>query len=194
MGNPWAFGWTQLLTLIGFAITIGIAVGGFRTFGRWRREKLEERRIEAALDALTIAHETKFIFQNIRSPLTEGYEWADMPQWDGDTDEKRQRRGPFFASIKRINANKEFFERVWRAQPRCMALFGPKVEETFLKLHQATAPGDAGVGSRSRTRRAWPCCGYRMERGKPTNDHKLIAVPPQRCAATQSAGCGVFRG
>ena len=57
-----------------------------------------------------------------------------------------------------------------------------------------TAPGDAGVGSRSRTRRAWPCCGYRMERGKPTNDHKLIAVPPQRCAATQSAGCGVFRG
>ena len=24
-----------------------------------------------------------------------------------------------------------------------------------------TAPGDAGVGSRSRTRRAWPCCGYR---------------------------------
>ena len=29
-----------------------------------------------------------------------------------------------------------------------------------------------------------------MERGKPTNDHKLIAVPPQRCAATQSAGCG----
>jgi hypothetical protein len=65
VGNPWAFGWTQLLTLIGFAITIGIAVGGFRTFGRWRREKLEERRIEAALDALTIAHETKFIFQNI---------------------------------------------------------------------------------------------------------------------------------
>jgi hypothetical protein len=49
----------------------------------------------------------------------------------------RQRRGPFFASIKRINANKEFFERVWRAQPRCMALFGPKVEEMFLKLHQA---------------------------------------------------------
>jgi hypothetical protein len=25
-------------------------------------------------------------------------------------------------------------------------------------------------------------------------DHKLIAMPPQRCAATQSAGCGVFRG
>ena len=137
MDNPWAFGWTQLLTIIGFIITISIAVGGFRTFGRWRREKLEERRIETALDALTIAHETKFIFQNIRSPLTEGYEWADMPQWDGDTDEKRQRRGPFYASIKRINANKDFFERVWRAQPRCMALFGPKVEETFLKLHQA---------------------------------------------------------
>lgn len=31
MNDPWAFGWTQLLTLIGFVITIGIAVDGFRT-------------------------------------------------------------------------------------------------------------------------------------------------------------------
>jgi hypothetical protein len=36
--QAWAFGWTQVLTLIGFAITIGIAVSGFRTFGRWKRE------------------------------------------------------------------------------------------------------------------------------------------------------------
>jgi len=55
MDNPWAFGWTQLLTLTGFGITIGIAVGGFRTFGRWKREKLEERRIEVAIDALASA-------------------------------------------------------------------------------------------------------------------------------------------
>jgi hypothetical protein len=135
--DPWAFGWTQLLTLFGFAITIGIAIGGFRTFGRWRREKLEERRIEIAFDALTVAHETQFIFQNIRAPLTEGYEWADMPKWEGDTEDKRRRRGPYYAAIKRINANAKFFEKVWGIQPKCMALFGGHVEQTFLKLHQA---------------------------------------------------------
>lgn len=32
MQDPWIFGWTQLLTIIGFAITIAIAIGGFRTF------------------------------------------------------------------------------------------------------------------------------------------------------------------
>ncbi|QQN63664.1 hypothetical protein JIR23_29840 [Bradyrhizobium diazoefficiens] len=137
MDHPWAFGWTQVFTLIGFGMTIAIAVGGFRSFGRWRREKLEERRIDTAFDALTIAHETKFIFGNIRSPLAEGYEWADMPAWENDTEDRRQRRGPYFATIKRINSNAKFFERVWAIQPRCMALFGASVEQTFLKLHQA---------------------------------------------------------
>jgi hypothetical protein len=137
MADPWAFGWTQLLTLVGFTITLVIAFGGFRTFDRWRREKLEERRIEIAFEALTIAYETQFVFQNIRSALAEGYEWAEMPQWDGDTEDKRNRRGPYFAIIKRINANSKFFEQVWTVQPKCMALFGRQVEHTFMKLHQA---------------------------------------------------------
>jgi hypothetical protein len=113
MTDPWAFGWTQVLTLLGFLITIVIATSGFRSFGRWRQEKLEERRIETAFDVLTIAHETQFIFQNIRAPLIEDYEWADMPHWDNDTDDRRRRRGPFFATIKRLDANAEFFKRVW---------------------------------------------------------------------------------
>ena len=49
MSDPWAFGWTQLLTLIGFAITIGIAAGGYQTFSRWKRQKIEERRISSAM-------------------------------------------------------------------------------------------------------------------------------------------------
>jgi hypothetical protein len=34
MSNPWAFGWTQLLTISGFMITILIAAVGFRSFAR----------------------------------------------------------------------------------------------------------------------------------------------------------------
>lgn len=50
--------------------------GRISDVGRWKREKLEERRIEAALDALTLAYETKFVFRDIRSPMAHGYEWA----------------------------------------------------------------------------------------------------------------------
>ena len=34
MTGPWTFGWTQLLTIVGFLITGSIAVTGFRTFER----------------------------------------------------------------------------------------------------------------------------------------------------------------
>lgn len=80
MTDPWIFGWTQLFTLSGLILSALIAAFGFRTFGRWKREKLEERRIDIAFDALTTAYETKFIFQHIRSAMAHGYEWEDMPK------------------------------------------------------------------------------------------------------------------
>lgn len=137
MGDPWTFGWTQLLTIAGLLLTASIAFFGFRTFGRWKREKLEERRIEVAFDALSLAYETKFVFKHIRGPMAHGYEWADMPKNEGESEDKRNRRGAFYASLKRIEQNKEFFDRVWHIQPKCMVVFGGQIEDTFLKLHQA---------------------------------------------------------
>jgi hypothetical protein len=57
--DPCAFGWTQLLTLAGLLLTISIALGTYRTFNRWKREKIEERRLDVALDALSIAYEAQ---------------------------------------------------------------------------------------------------------------------------------------
>ncbi|HKO06670.1 MAG TPA: hypothetical protein VJ487_03070, partial [Alphaproteobacteria bacterium] len=93
MPTPWTFGWTQLLTIIGFIITITIAVGGFRTFGRWKKEKIEEKRIDAAIEALALVYESKFIFDNIRSEMSFPYEWRDMPVGYG-SEEQRNARGP----------------------------------------------------------------------------------------------------
>src|SRR5262249_11775350 len=132
--NPWTFGWTQLLTIAGFIITIVIAIGGFRTFNRWKREKIEEKRIETAIEALALVYESKFVFDHIRSPMAFGYEWADMPDNYG---EPRDERGSFYAVLKRIKANKEFFDRAWKMQVRCTALFGPHLEEIFLLVHRA---------------------------------------------------------
>ena len=93
MTDPWAFGCTQLFTIAGLLLTGGIATFGFRTFERWRREKLEEKRIDVAFDALTVAYQTKFVFQIIRGPMAHGYEWADMPKRDHETEDSRSRRG-----------------------------------------------------------------------------------------------------
>jgi hypothetical protein len=144
--DPWAFGWTQVFAICGFIITIVIAVGGFRTFGRWKREKIEERRIDTALDALAVVYEAKYIFDNIRSPMSFGYEWESMPQLPGDSEQKRGQRGPFYASLKRIEANKDFFERLWKVQTRCIALFGTEVEETFLRLHKGRRKVEVSAG------------------------------------------------
>jgi hypothetical protein len=145
MPSPWSFGWTQLLTIIGFIITIVIAVGGFRTFGRWKKEKIEEKRIETAIEALALVYESKFIFDHIRSEMSFGYEWEDMPHVYG-TEEQRSVRGPFYAVLKRIEASKEFFDRAWKMQVRCTALFGPEVEETFMLMHRARREIEIAAG------------------------------------------------
>jgi hypothetical protein len=150
--HPWTFGWTQLLTIIGFIITIAIAFGGFRTFGRWKREKLEEKRIDTAIETLALVYESKFIFDHIRSPMSFGYEWQDMPAKPGDSEQLRNARAPFYAILKRIEANRDFFDRAWKLQVRCTALFGPDVEETFI----AVAKGEAGDRSVSRDAIARP--------------------------------------
>jgi hypothetical protein len=153
MNDPWAFGWSQLLTIfgqvltvVGFAITIGIAWFGFRTFERWRREKIEEKRIETAIEALALVYESKFVFDNIRSPMSFGYEWEDMPDKLGNDDHQRNARGPFYAILKRIEAHKDFFERAWKMQVKCTALFGPGMEETFLLMQRARREIEVSAG------------------------------------------------
>jgi len=146
MDNPWTFGWTQALTIVGFGITIAIARAGFRSFERWRREKVEERRIEAAIDALVLVREMKWVFENIRSPMTFDYEWKDMPQTAGDTDAKRSKRGGYFAILSRVAHHKDFFDRAWKLQILCGALFGQKAEDALLTLQKARRRVEVSAG------------------------------------------------
>jgi hypothetical protein len=66
--NPWAFGWTQVFTIVGFVITLAIAFGGFRTFDRWKRERLEEKKIEIAFEMLAIAMRLNTFFKIYEVP------------------------------------------------------------------------------------------------------------------------------
>ena len=151
MSDPWAFGWTQVFTLIGFALTAGIAYLGFRSFERWRREKIEEKRIDIAVETAALAYESKYVFENIRSPMSFAHELRDVPKWDGETDNEWENRKPFAVTLMRIDRHKDFFERLFKVQPRFMALFGAETEATFMRCHQARRFIEVSAGMLMRT-------------------------------------------
>ena len=102
--------------------------------------------IVMALEALAIAHESAFIFDHIRGPMTYEYEWSEMPVYPADDENRRRSRGPFYATLKRIESNKDFFDRAWKVQVRCTAVFGRDHQETFLKMHRARRYIDVAAG------------------------------------------------
>lgn len=142
--DPWAFGLNQLLTVIGLLITVGIATAGFRSFEKWKREKIEERRIDIALEALSVAYEARFIFDSIRSPMSYEAEWKEMQGIEDPG--KRLRAGPFFAVLKRLEHHYDYFGRVWKLQPRFMAMFGKDAADVFMKLHAARREIEVSAG------------------------------------------------
>jgi hypothetical protein len=127
-------------------ITIIIAAIGFKSFDRWHREQIETRRIEVAIKVLALVYKAKFVFENIRSEMSFGYEWDDMPEFPGDTPDQRRQRGQFFAVLKRISNNKEFFEKTWELQAESTAVFGPRAEEAFLLMHRARRQIEVSAG------------------------------------------------
>jgi hypothetical protein len=60
-----------------------------------------------------------------------------MPETPGESDDKRRSRGSYYAILKRVESHREFFDRAWKLQIRCGALFGQKAEEALLLLQKA---------------------------------------------------------
>jgi hypothetical protein len=127
------------VTLLGFVITTILAIAGLKTFDRWKREKLEERRIEIAIDALSVAYEAQLVFERIRRRIVREYEYEGMPANGGRgiTDSRRRSQGSAYAVLKRIEAEQEFFDRVLRLEPKFVAIFGAESESIFMLLHVA---------------------------------------------------------
>jgi hypothetical protein len=129
------------LTLVGFIITICIAIGGFRSFGRWKREKIEERRIDVALDALAIAYESKIRFDSIRFEDFEEWEYEEAAKQTGPmsypTPPLRKGQEVSYIILKRIERNGEYFDRVDKIEPKFMAVFGAETTEIFSNLYDA---------------------------------------------------------
>jgi hypothetical protein len=118
--------------------TTTLAIAGLRTFGRWKREKIEEKRIEIAIEALAIGYEAQLVFERVRSRIVRDFESEDIGRNSGDTIVVKDdlRRGPY-AVLKRLEASQDFFDRVYKLEPQFVAVFGAAAEAVFDLLQKA---------------------------------------------------------
>jgi hypothetical protein len=66
------------IAALGVITTSAFAIVGLRTFGKWKREKIEEKRMDVAIDALAIAYEAQLVFERIRSRRAREFECKEI--------------------------------------------------------------------------------------------------------------------
>jgi hypothetical protein len=127
------------VALIGVIVTGSFAFAGLKTFERWKREKLEEKRIDIAIEVLSIGFEAQIVFDEIRSRFVAASEYADM-KIDGvpskNDQRSQQQHGPY-AVLKRVEARQSFFNKVVALEPKFVALFGREKETIFQRVFAA---------------------------------------------------------
>jgi len=124
------------VALIAVIVTGSFAFAGLKTFDRWKREKLEEKRIDVAIEALAIGYEAQLVFEVIRSRLLRASEYSDM-KIDGmaaGSDQLSQQLSGPYVILKRLEAQQPFFNKALTVEPKFVALFGRDKEEVFERL------------------------------------------------------------
>jgi hypothetical protein len=105
-----------LVALFGVIITGIFAIAGLRSFEKFKREKIEERRIELAIDALALAYESKFVFEVIRARAVRRHEYENAADEIAEgvkvSVHVREGQRGAYAVMERIHAQAEFFEKL----------------------------------------------------------------------------------
>jgi hypothetical protein len=126
------------VALSALVVTVCLGIAGLKTFGRWKREKLEEKRIEVAIDTLAIGYEARLVFERIRLPVVGKHEYEEMGPGKVDVSAMARRmKGMAYAVLKRVETNKDFFEKVYTSEAKAVAIFGTRAERVFNFVHQA---------------------------------------------------------
>lgn len=131
---------TGIATLAGAAAVAYAAWVGGNTFDSWKRQKVEERRMDAAERIMTLAYRLKYDFQSVCSPWMSGGEIdkakADLTSakadWADSLTEDRQRRMTTAqAYFNRLSHYSDDWQEIWSLKPIALAFFGREVEETL---------------------------------------------------------------
>lgn len=113
------------------------------TFGTYRRQKQEDRRIDAAERVLTLAYRIKADLEASRSPMGLGHEHSQAherlkeAQWYlalGDGERSRSQSGQII--LDRLERERATWDEVFSTMPLARALFGEAVEEQLRTLYR----------------------------------------------------------
>jgi hypothetical protein len=127
------------VAIAGVAITGLLTLRGLNSFERWRRERIEERRIQVAIDALAIAREAMIAFAAVRGSGVGSHEYADMSDPSNPDTQgvyKRDQTGPYVV-LRRLRRYDEFFERAAKLEPLYVAVFDDQAGDEFALLFKA---------------------------------------------------------
>jgi hypothetical protein len=112
------------VSLCGVGVAGCFAWAGLRTFDRWKREKIEEKRIDVAIEALAIGYESKIVFDYIRSRHARLY---------GIPDEQIDKQS-MSDVLKRVDGRQPFFDKALELEPKFEAVFGRDKATIFEQL------------------------------------------------------------
>ncbi|SRR6266702_8483355 len=127
------------VAIAGLAITGLLTLKGLNSFERWRREKIEERRIQVAIDALAIAHEAVIAFEAVQGRFVANHEYADMSDPSNPSTQgvyKSDQTGPYVV-LRRLRRYDELFERAAKLEPLYVAIFDTQAGDEFARLFRA---------------------------------------------------------
>jgi hypothetical protein len=127
------------VALLGVLATFGVALKGLNSFERWRRERIEEKRIQVAIDVLSIAHEATIAFSAVRGRFIANYEYADMSDPSNPSTHgvcKDGQTGPYVV-LRRLRNFDELFQRAAKLEPLYVALFDTQAGDEFARLFEA---------------------------------------------------------
>ena len=113
------------------------------TIGKWRRQKLTERKFDHAEAILAATYRAKDAMEVLRSPLVSGYELRQAEdelkssdEWKPSNEVERQRHVHAQALLRRMRSTEDDWESLQDTLPLAKALFSVELEQAIEELHR----------------------------------------------------------
>jgi hypothetical protein len=132
--------WIELAKAVPSVVTATTAVVAVviaaRGLNRWRVETIGKRKAELAEDVLADFYQARDIINAARSPGSFGYEGATRPKADWESEDETRTLNAYYATIERLNNQREFFAQFYARRYRFVAHFGTEAGKPFDALNQ----------------------------------------------------------
>lgn len=147
---------------IGGAVAVVIAAAlAANSFKGWRRQRIEERRLVHAENALTLAYKLERAIGSIRNPAQFGAEMTEAEQTlrqqdtvtDGTPNGQRQMLITGQVVLNRVTKHRDLYDKLDELRPSIRAVFGPEAEANLAVFHTETVKVRAAAVAYARSGR-----------------------------------------